>query len=955
MVKSYLKFEHTATFAQINSASSNVVWLNNNDGKIFHASGKAVVGANEEVLIWDLKNGELDARWREVNHKSRVTVITRSLTDPDIFAVGYEDGKIRLWDAQTATAIIVFNGHRSAITVLKFDSTGARLISGGRDTDIIVWDLVSEVGLFKLRGHTDQITSLNLVDGDVTYRERHDSDIIAEDHRLLSTSKDGLIKVWDLSSQTCVETHVAQANGECWALAVFPDGSACITAGNEGEMRVWSIKQPDPAQESSTGNAAHPFLQDRGSFYRNGKERAIDISFHPKQDLLAIHGLEKAIEIWRIRTAAEIQRSMVRKQKRKKEKGEGVTNGNHEEIETAKTDVSDALVTDIIVPYAIIRTSGKVRSIGWTDAASSKTVSILVAETTNQLGLWLLDSPAQHKNKSEGAAPEYLRSLSVDMPGHRSDIRCLAISSDDRMLASASQGSLKIWNLRTNSCIRTLDCSYALCMSFLPGDKIVIVGTRDGKLEIFDVASSYLMTTIEAHEKDVWSMQVSPDGKSLVTGSADKTVKFWQFKVLQEEVLGTEKKSSKLTLTNTRTLKLNDDILSVRFSPDSRFLAVSTLDTTVKVFFLDSLKPYLTLYGHKLPVLSIDISYDSKLVVTSSADKNIRIWGLDFGDCHRTFFAHQDSILAVLFVPNNDEGRGHHFFSASKDKTIKYFDGDKFEVIEKLENHHGEIWAMALTNSGNALVSASHDKSIRVWTQTDEQIFLEEEREKELEDLYENTLLTSLQQDEDESNANGGPGQLVTAGKQTAQTLMAGEKITEALELALEDLTLMKEYSRLLMQNPKAAPPQRNPNFLAHNNVSAMDYVLETFQRIPSASLHDALLVLSFSQLPTLFVFLQMWAEAEKDIALVCRVLFFMVKIHQKQIVSNRVMKTMLEDVKDALRAALHRQKNELGYNIAGAKILRRRVTDVGMDSYVDSSQPDQRPPTRKRAFLNIA
>ena len=632
-----------------------------------------------------------------------------------------------------------------------------------------------------------------------------------------------------------------------------------------------------------------------------------------------------------------------------------LTNGNHEEIETGKTDISDALVADIIVPYTIIRTSGKVRSMDWANATSSKSLSMLVAETSNQLGLWSLDSPTQHKTRSEGAAPEYLKSLSVDMPGHRSDIRCLAISSDDRMLASASQGSLKIWNLRTHSCIRTLDCGYALCLSFLPGDKIVIVGTRDGKLEIFDVASSYLMTTIDAHEKDVWSMQVSPDGKSLVTGSADKTAKFWQFKVLQEEVLGTDKKSSKLTLVNTRTLKLNDDILSVRFSPDSRFLAVSTLDTTVKVFFLDSLKPYLTLYGHKLPVLSVDISYDSKLVVTSSADKNIRIWGLDFGDCHRTFFNHQDSILGVLFVPNNDEGRGHHFFSASKDKTIKYFDGDKFEVIQKLENHHGEIWAVALTNSGNALVSASHDKSIRVWTQTDEQIFLEEEREKELEDLYENTLLTGLEQDEAEANSNGGSGQLVAAGKQTTETLMAGEKITEALELALEDLTLMEEYSRLLMKNPKAAPPQRNPHFLAHNNVSAMDYVLETFQRIPSASLHDALLVLSFSQLPTLFVFLQMWAAAEKDIALVCRVLFFMVKIHQKQIVSNRIMKTMLENVKDALRIALHRQKNELGYNMAGAKILHRRVTDTGMDSYVDSTQPEQRQPTKKRQFLNVA
>ena len=76
-------------------------------------------------------------------------------------------------------------------------------------------------------------------------------------------------------------------------------------------------------------------------------------------------------------------------------------------------------------------------------------------------------------------------------------------------------------------------------------------------------------------------------------------------------------------------------------SPDARLLAVATLDNTVKVFFVDSLKLFLNLYGHKLPVLSMDISFDSKLIATSSADKNVRLWGLDFGDCHKSLFAHQ--------------------------------------------------------------------------------------------------------------------------------------------------------------------------------------------------------------------------------------------------------------------------------------------------------------------------
>lgn len=68
----------------------------------------------------------------------------------------------------------------------------------------------------------------------------------------------------------------------------------------------------------------------------------------------------------------------------------------------------------------------------------------------------------------------------------------------------------------------------------------------------------------------------------------------------------------------------------------------------------------------------MDISSDSKLLVTCSADKNIKIWGLDFGDCHKSIFAHDESVMQVAF-----ERDSHYFWSAGKDKYIKYWDGDK--------------------------------------------------------------------------------------------------------------------------------------------------------------------------------------------------------------------------------------------------------------------------------------
>lgn len=90
-----------------------------------------------------------------------------------------------------------------------------------------------------------------------------------------------------------------------------------------------------------------------------------------------------------------------------------------------------------------------------------------------------------------------------------------------------------------------------------------------------------------------------------------------------------------------------------------KLIAVALLDSTIKLFFTDTLKFFLSLYGHKLPVLTMDISSDSTLLVSGAADKNIKIWGLDFGDCHRSLFAHADSVMQVAFVHNT-----HYVFTA---------------------------------------------------------------------------------------------------------------------------------------------------------------------------------------------------------------------------------------------------------------------------------------------------
>ncbi|KAL2212662.1 WD40 repeat-like protein [Sarocladium strictum] len=959
MVKSYFKYEHSSSFGVVASGTSNLVWTS--PPKSGTGAGQAIVAANEEVFCWDIKRGELLSRWRDERCTYAVTAIAQSNTDPDVFAVGYDDGSIRLWDSKIATVIVNFNGHKSAITHLAFDKSGVRLASGSKDTDIIVWDLVAEVGQFKLRGHKDQITGLKFIEPDAKVQDEEQSLALtvpgdgAPEGFLLTTGKDSLLKLWDLSSRHCIETHISQTNGECWALGVSSDLSCAVTAGNDGELKVWLLNAERlgaSANQVEVSANTH-FLQDRGVVHRQSKDHATEVRFHPRRDYFAVHGAEKSVEVWRIRSDSEVRKGLARKRKRLREKKKDAQ-GDEEMANVDEPDVTDADVSDIFVRYVTLRTGGKVKSVAWATQSSGKDVHLLVGTTNNQLEYYTMPLKEKSSSKTKDDIPDYTKSLSVELAGHRSDIRALSLSSDDKMLASASNGTLKIWNIKTQNCIRTFECGYALCCAFLPGDKVVVVGTKGGELQLFDIASAALLDSVNAHEGAVWALAVHPDGRSVVSGSADKNAKFWDFKIVQEEVLGTRRTTPKLKLHHSRTLKVADDILSLKFSPDSKLIAVALLDNTVKVFFVDSLKLYLNLYGHKLPVLSMDISYDSKLIVTSSADKNIRIWGLDFGDCHKALFGHQDSILQVAFVPHNSDGNGHHFFSSSKDRTIRYWDADKFEQIQRLDGHHGEVWSIAIGKSGRFFVSASHDKSIRVWDETDEQIFLEEEREKEIEELYESTLTKSLEKDDEAGDEDGDVG---AAGKQTTETLMAGERIQEALELGMADLSLLEEYEKARESNPHAQLPQRNPVFLALGDITAEAYVMSVLQRIKAAALHDALLVLPFATVPMLFTFLNIFAMRSMNIPLTCRILFFMLKTHHRQIVASRTMKVMLDGIRLNLRTALKLQKDEMGMNIAALKIVGMQIKDQNVKDYVDENweeQGDDRS-ARKRTFLQVA
>lgn len=351
---------------------------------------------------------------------------------------------------------------------------------------------------------------------------------------------------------------------------------------------------------------------------------------------------------------------------------------------------------------------------------------------------------------------------------------------------------------------------------------------------------------------------------------------------------------------------MNDDVLVVAISPDAKYIAVALLDSTVKVHFVDTFKFFLSLYGHKLPVLCMDISSDGDLIVTGSADKNLKIWGLDFGDCHKSLFAHDDSVMAVKFVPKT-----HYVFSVGKDRRVNYWDADKFERLLTLEGHHADIWCLAISNRGDFIVTGSHDRSIRRWDRTEEQFFLEEEKEKRLEEKFEADLDYTSENKYAPKEEIPEEGAVALAGKKTEETLTATDLIIERLDIAEAEDKRIAEHQEE-KNNINIAAFQANPLM---NGLSPSDYVLSAFSNVHSNDLEQTLMALPFSDALKLISYLKEWTSYSDKVELVCRIGILLVQTHHNQLFATPAAIPLLTALREY--QCVKEWKDKCGYNLA--------------------------------------
>ncbi|KAK9290842.1 hypothetical protein L1049_009046 [Liquidambar formosana] len=897
MVKTYLRYEPAASFGVIVSVDSNIT---------YDSSGKNLLApALEKIGVWHVRQG-LCTKTLTPSPASRgpsLAVTSVASSPSSLIASGYADGSIRIWDCDKGTCETTLNGHKGATTALRYNKLGSLLASGSKDNDIILWDAVGETGLFRLQGHRDQVTDLAFLDSA---------------KKLISSSKDKFLRVWDLETQHCVQI-MSGHHSEIWSIDIDPEERYLVTGSSDPELRFYTIKHDLVGGESlSKVNGTEivsnedllvqnkwQVLKHFGEIQRQSKYRVATVRFNKSGNLLACQVAGKTIDIFCVLDMVESKRKAKRRLNRKKEKKslkgavEATENGdaNHG---VSEGDSPIVTVPDVFKLLQTIRASKKICSISFCPITPKSSLATLALSLNNNLlEIYSIESSSSTKT------------LAFELMGHRSDVRSVTLSSDNSLLMSTSHNAVKIWNPSSGSCLRTIDSGYGLCGLFVPLNKYALIGTKGGKIEIIDVGSGTLIEEVEAHGGDVHSMAAIPNETGFVTGSADHDVKFWEYQITQKP----DQNSKHVAVSNVRTMKMNDDVIVVAVSPDAKYIGVALLDSTVKVFYMDSLKLFLSLYGHKLPVLCMDISSDGELIVTGSADKNLKIWGLDFGDCRKSIFAHGDSVTAVQFVHNT-----HYMFSVGKDRLVKYWDADKFELILTLEGHHDIVWCLAISNRGDFIVTGSHDRSIRLWDRTEEPVYIEEEKERRLEEMFESEIENAFENRHTPKEELPEEGAVALAGRITQETLSATDLIIEALDTADAELKRIAEHKE---DKTRGKVSDFQPNVLMLG-LSPSDFVLRQISNVHTNDLEQTLLALPFTDALKLMAYLKEWTLNPDKVELVCRVATVLLQTHHNQLVSTPAARPVLTVLKDILYARVKECKDTLGFNLAAMDHLKQ-------------------------------